>query len=260
MERVRAHERELTAYALERLAEVPGLTIYGPRDADAPRRARLVRARRRAPARRRRDPRPRGRLRPRRPPLRPAADARARRRRDDARLVRRPQHARGRRPRWSTGSAACARSAARRARSGGLMDEASTARRSSSTTSARTTGASWTTPDLEFEDNNPLCGDELRVQLERRRRRHGRGPALLRPRLRDQPGRGVDGLRRGQGHEGRRPAAARPRRRPRPARHRDLGDAHEVRAAVAEGAQERGARRRRRLGAATPEARRAAAT
>ena len=35
MDRVREHERELTAYALERLAEVPGLTVHGPRDADA---------------------------------------------------------------------------------------------------------------------------------------------------------------------------------------------------------------------------------
>ena len=44
MDRVREHERELTAYALERLAVVPGLTIHGPRDAGAPRRARLLRA------------------------------------------------------------------------------------------------------------------------------------------------------------------------------------------------------------------------
>ncbi len=35
MDRVRAHEQELTAYALERLAEVPGLVVYGPRDAEA---------------------------------------------------------------------------------------------------------------------------------------------------------------------------------------------------------------------------------
>jgi cysteine desulfurase / selenocysteine lyase len=34
MEAIRAHERELVAYALERLAEVPGLTIHGPADAD----------------------------------------------------------------------------------------------------------------------------------------------------------------------------------------------------------------------------------
>ncbi|HYY21012.1 MAG TPA: cysteine desulfurase [Thermoleophilaceae bacterium] len=32
MEDVRAHERELTAYALERLVDVPGLTLFGPRD------------------------------------------------------------------------------------------------------------------------------------------------------------------------------------------------------------------------------------
>lgn len=32
MDRVREHERELTAYALERLREVPAITIYGPQD------------------------------------------------------------------------------------------------------------------------------------------------------------------------------------------------------------------------------------
>jgi cysteine desulfurase/selenocysteine lyase len=35
MDGVRAHERELAAYALDRLADVPGLTIHGPLDADA---------------------------------------------------------------------------------------------------------------------------------------------------------------------------------------------------------------------------------
>ena len=35
MERVRAHERELTAYMLERLAQVPGLRSVGPADADS---------------------------------------------------------------------------------------------------------------------------------------------------------------------------------------------------------------------------------
>jgi cysteine desulfurase / selenocysteine lyase len=35
MERVRAHERELTAYMLERLAQVPGLRSVGPSDADS---------------------------------------------------------------------------------------------------------------------------------------------------------------------------------------------------------------------------------
>jgi cysteine desulfurase/selenocysteine lyase len=30
MENIHAHEQEITAYALERLAEVPGVTLYGP--------------------------------------------------------------------------------------------------------------------------------------------------------------------------------------------------------------------------------------
>jgi cysteine desulfurase/selenocysteine lyase len=34
MDRVRAHERELTAYALERLPELPGLRVFGPADPD----------------------------------------------------------------------------------------------------------------------------------------------------------------------------------------------------------------------------------
>ena len=34
MDAVRAHERELVAYALERLAEVPGLKVYGPHDVE----------------------------------------------------------------------------------------------------------------------------------------------------------------------------------------------------------------------------------
>jgi cysteine desulfurase / selenocysteine lyase len=34
MDRIRAHERELTAYALERLGEIEGLTILGPLDAE----------------------------------------------------------------------------------------------------------------------------------------------------------------------------------------------------------------------------------
>jgi len=35
MERVREHERELVGYALDRLAEVPGLRLFGPLDPDA---------------------------------------------------------------------------------------------------------------------------------------------------------------------------------------------------------------------------------
>jgi cysteine desulfurase/selenocysteine lyase len=34
MNNVRAHERDLTAYALERLPEVPGITVYGPSDVE----------------------------------------------------------------------------------------------------------------------------------------------------------------------------------------------------------------------------------
>lgn len=34
MDNVRRHERELTAYALDRMAGVPGITLYGPRDPD----------------------------------------------------------------------------------------------------------------------------------------------------------------------------------------------------------------------------------
>ena len=35
MEAVRAHELDLVAYAMERLTEVPGLTLFGPRDPQA---------------------------------------------------------------------------------------------------------------------------------------------------------------------------------------------------------------------------------
>jgi cysteine desulfurase/selenocysteine lyase len=35
MDAVRAHERDLAAYALDRISGVPGLTINGPRDPDA---------------------------------------------------------------------------------------------------------------------------------------------------------------------------------------------------------------------------------
>ena len=34
MDNVRRHERDLTAYALDRMAKVPGITLYGPRDPD----------------------------------------------------------------------------------------------------------------------------------------------------------------------------------------------------------------------------------
>ncbi len=72
-------------------AEVPGLTIHGPAERRRPRRAGLVLARGRPPARHRGDPRARRRVRARRPPLRPAADAPAGRGGHHARVVRGPQ-------------------------------------------------------------------------------------------------------------------------------------------------------------------------
>ena len=81
MDNVRAHERELTAYALERLAEVEGITVFGPPDAD--RRGGVI-----SFAIEGMHPHDigelcgrEGRLHPGRAPLRPAADARPGRRR-----------------------------------------------------------------------------------------------------------------------------------------------------------------------------------
>ena len=54
--------------------------------------------------------------------------------------------------------------------------------------------------DLEFHDLNPLCGDELTVQLLLDDDDRVAGHPLLRPWLRDLAGRRLDGLRRGQGH------------------------------------------------------------
>ena len=93
MDEVRRHERDLTAYALDRLIDVPGVTLYGPLDPDLRGGRRLVRPRGRAPARHRAGAgRPRRRD-PRRAPLRAARDAAARRGRDRARLVLSLQHA-----------------------------------------------------------------------------------------------------------------------------------------------------------------------
>ena len=204
------------------------------------RRAGLLRARGHPPPRRGRDPRPPGDLRARRAPLRAAAHAPPRRRRHVARVLRRAQHPRGR------------RRAHRRARQGPgglrLMDDLYREEILEHYKRPHNWGP-MDDPDLEFSDNNPLCGDELTVMLRVDDDGHRPGRALRRPRLRDQPGRGLDGLRRGQGHEGRRHPAPGPLVRPRPARDRHLRHAHEVRAAVAQGAQEREPRRRRRLGA-----------
>ena len=98
MDAAAAHEREIAAYALERLAEVPGLRVFGPPRVAGPARPGLVRARGRPRPRRRGDPRPPRRRGPRRPPLRPAADGAARGRRYGPRQLRRLHDPRRDRP------------------------------------------------------------------------------------------------------------------------------------------------------------------
>ena len=156
MDEVWEHSRDVVGYAVERLSEVP--EPDAPRAAQplAPRRRVLVRLRRRAPARRRRDPRPRGRLRARRPPLRAAADAPARHLREQPRLVRRALHARGGRPPGRR-----PRPREDRVR---LMDDLYRENILEHYKQPRNWGE-LDDPDLEFEDFNPLCGDELKVQL-----------------------------------------------------------------------------------------------
>ena len=105
----RLTEAELTAYALDRLGEVPGPPRARTARRRAPRRGDLLRHRGHPPPRHRRDLRPRGGLHPRRSPLRPAAHAAPRRAGDRARLVRRLQHPRRGGPLPWTRSAARAR-------------------------------------------------------------------------------------------------------------------------------------------------------
>ena len=97
LDAIEAHEHELVVQAMDALAEIPGLRVFGP-PGRSPHRHRQLRARRRAPARRRADPQLGRRRRPRRPPLHAAADDAPRRRRDDARELLPLLRARGRRP------------------------------------------------------------------------------------------------------------------------------------------------------------------
>ena len=110
MESIREHERDLCAYALDRLGRAARRHGHGSAGRRPARRARRVHAGHRPPARHRRDPRLQRRLRARRPSLRPAAHAALRRRGDDAGVVRRAQHPRRRRRARSTGSTTYARS------------------------------------------------------------------------------------------------------------------------------------------------------
>ena len=137
---------------------------------------------------------PRRRLHPRRPPLRPAADARARRRRDVARVVRRSTT----RARTWTGcrraSGACAEVFGR------MMDDLYREEILEHYKRPHNWGE-MERPGPRVRGHEPALRRRAARDAARRRRRHGRGRPLRRPRLRDQPGRGVDGLRRGQGHE-----------------------------------------------------------
>ena len=158
MAAVREHGRDVTAYALERLGEVDGLKIHGTPDVDAARLARQLRGRGHPPARRGRDPRPPRRLRPRRPPLRAAADAPPRLTRVDARVDRGPHHPRGHRradrgPRQGAGGVRV------------VMDDLYRENILEHYKRPRHWGE-LEDPDLEFFDTNPLCGDELKVQIK----------------------------------------------------------------------------------------------
>ena len=63
--------------------------------------------------------------------------------------------------------------------------------------------------DMEFFDTNPLCGDELKVQIKLGEDNTVADVAFG-PRLRDLAGLGLDGLRRADRHARRGPAEARP--------------------------------------------------
>ena len=95
---IHAAETELTSYALERVAEVPGLTLFGPPAGDDRGGIRLLRAGRGPLPRRLGDPRPPRDRGARRPPLRPGPDAATRRPGDHPRQLRRLQHPRRGRP------------------------------------------------------------------------------------------------------------------------------------------------------------------
>ena len=84
LDTIEAYEHELVAQTIDALAEIDGIRIFGP---PADQRTGIVSfdARGRPPARRRADPQLGERRRPRGPPLHPAADDAARRRRDDPR-------------------------------------------------------------------------------------------------------------------------------------------------------------------------------
>ncbi len=128
--------------------------------------------------------------------------------RDDARLVRRPQHAgrhrpADRRPRHGrAASCSCSRAARRWT--------TCTARTSSSTTSGPTTGARRR-PSSSASTSSSTTSTRCAATSSRSSWRSASDEriedvALRGPRLRDLAGGGLDGLRRDQGHDGRRAA------------------------------------------------------
>ncbi len=92
LEAIGVHERDLTAYALPRLAEVPGMTIFGPQDTVDREGLISFEIDGHPPPRHLRDPRPPRSRGPGRSPLRPAADEAPRRERHHPRQLRRLQH------------------------------------------------------------------------------------------------------------------------------------------------------------------------
>ena len=199
MEAVRAHERELTAYALERLAAIAGRDGLRARATPAERGGLVsfavegIHPHDIAELCNREGGRD-----PRRPPLRAAADAPPRRARHRPRVVLRLQHQGRSRPpgqtRWRT----------QRRVFGTLID-----------------GSTLYREYILDHYKNPRNFGELepprrrvprpQPALRRRdgrphpaRRRPDRGPALPRPGLRDLTGLGLDHLRRAEGQDGRR--------------------------------------------------------
>ena len=185
MRRVREHELQLTARLLEGLEQVPGVRVVGPPDGRVAGRAGVVHARGHPPPRRRRAGEPRGRLHPRRPPLRPAADALPGRGSDSPRERGRLQRAG--RPRGPAGGAPGGprgvRARRRLDREGGLMDDLYRDYILDHYKHPRNFGE-LEPHDLEALEHNPLCGDELgvhiRVQDDRIAdlRFHGHGCAI----------------------------------------------------------------------------------
>ena len=200
MENVRAHERELVRYALERLREVGGVRVIGPPGARRARRGDLVRGGGDPPARRGRPDQPRERLRARRPPLRDAADAPPGRARHRPRLARAPTTTARTSTRWSR---RCSRHA-KCSRSGDRVDDLYRDYILDHYKRPRNFGE-LDPHDLDAHDHNPLCGDEMGVHIRVRDEQHRR-PALPRPGLRDLAGRGLDrvgGVHRHAGGRGR---------------------------------------------------------